>query len=167
MITQEHEDATYGAGYPLIMQVTGASKATACRWKKQPDSIPEAAKRLIRFAVWGDLAEVFGKEWENFKIVKGKLYPPLFRGGFTPVEIGAMFFKVQEVGALRRDVIQLRLELEAEKERSEQALVDERERSAQALAAETLRYEKLLAAEKERSEKLKALLTMPSRQYIY
>lgn len=123
MITQEHEDATYGVGVDQIQRATGATQATAYRWKKQPATIPEAAKRLIRFAVWGDLAEIFGKEWEGFKIVKGKLYPPFFRGGFTPLEIAAMFFQMQELHQTRRDIKHI-----------EKLLADERERSAKLCA---------------------------------
>lgn len=81
--------------------------------------MPEAARRLVRFAVWGDLNEVFGEDWEGFKIVKGKLYPPNFRGGFTPLEIGAMFYEMQELRATRREIKQVRALLEQERERCE------------------------------------------------
>lgn len=119
MITQESEDATYGAGTGLIQEATGATQATAYRWKKHPQTIPEAAKRLIRFNVWGDLSEIFGKEWDGFKLVKGKLYPPFFRGGFTPLEIAAMFFQLQELHQTRRDIKHAERQLAEEKARNE------------------------------------------------
>lgn len=119
MIIQENEDATYGASVSLIQECTGATQATAYRWKKNPESMPEAAKRLCRFAVWGDVTEVFGKGWQGFKVAHGKLYPPFFRGGFSPLEIAAMFFEMQELRYLRREIKRVEALLVTEKVRAE------------------------------------------------
>lgn len=120
MIFQEHEDATYGAGIELIQKTTGAPYSTAARWKKKPDAMPEAARRLCRFAVFGDVSEVFGKEWEGFTLAGGKLYPPLFRRGFTPEEIGGLFFTQQNLFQTQSDLKNATRLLEAERKRSAQ-----------------------------------------------
>lgn len=107
------DDPTYGAGVPFIRSVTGASERTARRWKADPARMPEAAARLVRFAVWGDLDNIAGETWAEFKLLRGKLYAPLFRDGFTPEQIKGMFFELQELRYLRREVAQLREQLAA------------------------------------------------------
>lgn len=105
-------DPTYGASVDLIQQVTGAPASTARRWKRKPDTMPSCAARLVRFAVFGDLEEIFGDAWHGFRLGNDrKLYPPFFRGGFTPEQICAMFFEVRELRWLRREVASLAADL--------------------------------------------------------
>jgi len=104
-------DATYGASVEFIQQVTGAPASTARRWKAKPDTMPECAKRLVRFAVFGDLEVILGSEFKNFTFSQGKIYPPFFRGGFSAVQICAMFFEIQELRHLRREVQRLSADL--------------------------------------------------------
>ena len=108
-------DPTYGASLSLIQQATGAPASTARRWKANPASMPPAAARLTRFAVFGDLTEVFGSDWHGFTLAHGKLYAPYHHGGFTPLQIAGMFFELQELRHLRNHTRQLVTELAAEK----------------------------------------------------
>lgn len=105
------DDPTYGASIPYIQQVTGAPFSTARRWKLNPAKMPDCAARLVRFAVFGDLTEILGQEWRGFEFRGGLLYPPYFRGGFTPLQIAAMFFELQELRGLRREVKMLKAQL--------------------------------------------------------
>lgn len=95
-------DPTYGASILFIQQITGASFSTARRWKLNPDKMPASDAKLVRFAVFGDLTEVLGDAWRGFEFRGGMLYPPYFRGGFTPLQIAAMFFERQELLEYRR-----------------------------------------------------------------
>lgn len=96
------DDSTYGASILFIQQVTGAPFSTARRWKHKPASMPECAARLVRFAVFGDVQEVFGDAWRGFEFRSGLLYPPFFRGGFSPLQIASMFYERQELMEYRR-----------------------------------------------------------------
>lgn len=96
-------DPTYGASIAFIMQVTDAPLTTATRWKKNPDKMPACAAKLVRFAVFGDLSEILGRDWKGFRFAGNMLYPPYFRGGFSPLQIAAMFFERQELLQYRRD----------------------------------------------------------------
>lgn len=111
-------DPTYGASADLIQQATGASRSTARRWKAHPDKMPPCAARLTRFAVYGDLAEILGPDWSGFVHSQGKLYPPFFRGGFTPGEICAMFFEVRELRWLRYERQRLITQMEIERSKA-------------------------------------------------
>lgn len=112
------DDATYGASTAFIQQVTGASPATARRWKARPHTMPPCAARLVRFAVFGDLEVILGSEWKNFTFSQGKLHPPFFRGGFSPLQICAMFFELQELRHLRREVSRLAADLRSHQHNS-------------------------------------------------
>ena len=105
----------YGLSPLFIQNATGAPASTARRWKSKPDTMPEAAQRLTRFADQGDVAEVFGADWSGFKFSAGKLYPPYFRDGFTPFQIAAMFYEQQELWHLRREVKRMMQEQDSEK----------------------------------------------------
>lgn len=109
----DSNDPTYGASVLLIQQATGAPASTARRWKQNPERIPEYAAKLIRFAVFGNLGEVFGDDWREFHFVNGKLYPPFFHGGFTPFQIAGMFYDVQQLRTLRTEVRTLRDDLDS------------------------------------------------------
>ena len=109
MITSN--DPTYGASIAFIRSVTGASERTARRWKADPARMPESMAKLVRFAVFGDLDQIAGDRWHDFKLLRGKLYAPLFRDGFTPQQISGMFFELQELRYLRGEVKRLREQL--------------------------------------------------------
>ena len=96
------DDPTYGASVLFIQQVTGAPSSTARRWKLNPEKMPASAAKLVKFAVFGDLTEILGGAWAGFEFRGGLLYPPYFRGGFTPLQIAAMFFERQELLEYRR-----------------------------------------------------------------
>lgn len=105
------DDPTYGASVLYIQQVTGAPNATARRWKLNPAMMPNTAARLVKFAVFGDLALILGSTWAGFEYRGGMIYPPFFRGGFTPLQIAAMFYEMQELRELRREVKRLNTQL--------------------------------------------------------
>lgn len=97
----DENDPTYGANWLMIKESTGTTEQTAKRWKQHPEQIPPAAAKIIKFAAWGHLEEIAGKDWINFQITNGQFFIPGFKKGFTPGELQAMFFELQELRHLR------------------------------------------------------------------
>lgn len=93
----------------------GVSLRTLARYKRHPDKMPLACKRLLRLRISGDLRALGGDEWEHFYIKRGLLYLPEYRNGFTAHHIRAMFFEVQQVKALQNELKALKRELWASK----------------------------------------------------
>lgn len=108
----ESNDPTYGASIPYIQQVTGAPFSTARRWKLNPSKMPATSAKLVKFAVFGDLSLILGDAWAGFEYRGGMIYPPFFRGGFTPLQLAAMFYEMQELRELRREVKRLNAALD-------------------------------------------------------
>jgi len=79
---------------------------TIKRWKTGKNRIPEAVKLLMKFIKWGDLSGIGGKEWEGFTIgwQDKKFYIPAFKDGFTPGQLNALFFRVQDAWMNKRDL---------------------------------------------------------------
>jgi len=85
---------------------------TLRRWKSGEATPPHAVIIALRLKLDGDLSAVGGDEWRGFTFGRdGKLYPPFFRGCFTPAQICAMFFEMQELRHLRRENVKLNAEL--------------------------------------------------------
>ncbi len=81
------------------------------------------ALRLMRLRMDGDLSALGGKHWQGYRFgADGLFYHPAWRRGFTPGELSAMFFRVQNadrnrrlVEKLQQQVDDLRAQLEKEK----------------------------------------------------
>ena len=112
-------DACEHATIEDIIAATGCSLSTAKRWKKNHKTMPESARRCVRYRVRLELAEIWGKDWQHFKFIRGELVAPGWRRGFNPFDIQAMFFKVQLVRVLQSEARQLKRDLEREKARCE------------------------------------------------
>jgi len=92
------------------------SRFTLARWKsgKTP---PHRAATLYLAARHGDLAALFGDDWDGFYFGRDKqFYHPAFKYGFNPYELKGLFFVRQEVRDTRAENKKLRAELAAEKE---------------------------------------------------
>jgi len=87
----------------------GVNERTLRRYKAKPDSMPEAAKRLLRLRLEGDLRAIGGNAWEGFYMGRdGKLFAPMWNRGLSADVVRGMFFVQQEVAALRVQVRELR-----------------------------------------------------------
>lgn len=124
----------------------GVSLRTLARYKRHPDKMPLACKRLLRLRISGDLRALGGDEWEHFYINRGLLYLPEYRNGFTAHHIRAMFFEVQQVKALQNELKALKRELwaskkvrEAERNGSRMARIQDHVAALQAVSAALLR----------------------------
>jgi hypothetical protein len=85
---------------------------TLKRWKSGAAAVPHSAVLALRLKLEGDVASFAGEAWKGFFFGRdGKLYIPFFHRGHEPAQICAMFFQVQELHHLRREVQRLGAEL--------------------------------------------------------
>jgi hypothetical protein len=110
-----HDDCLIHGDDSDIAAFLGVSLRTLARYKRHPDKMPLACKRLLRLRMEGDLRAIGGDEWEHFYITHGKLYLPEYRNGFTAHQIRGMFFEVQQVRALQNEMKALKREVWASK----------------------------------------------------
>lgn len=100
------------ASVDLIQRITGASAQTVKRWKNGTSTPPESASRLLRFHILGDVSALLGDSWEGFHFRDGVLFIAEWRRGLKPTEIRALFWQVQQVASLKREIHQLVEKLE-------------------------------------------------------
>lgn len=124
----------------------GVSISTLRRYKRHPDKMPLACKRLLRLRMEGDLRALGGDEWEHFYITQGKLYLPEYRNGFTAHQIRGMFFRLQmipdlqnELKALKREVWASKKVRDAERNGSRMERIQAQVEALQAVSAALLR----------------------------
>ena len=83
----------------------GVTLTTFRNWKSGRHPAPVAAVKLLRIKLDGDLSALGGPDWEGFALAQdGKFYHPFWARGFTPWQLKAMFFEVQDAWAVRRDL---------------------------------------------------------------
>lgn len=103
--TNDPQDLLFGSAESVAAYL-GVSVKTVKRWKAGAP-LPATIERLLRIR-YGDLSGLLGADWQGFTFgTDGKLYPPFFRGGFSALQICGMFFEVQELRHLRREVKRL------------------------------------------------------------
>lgn len=112
-------DLVAGCDEKTLAAFLGVSLLTFRRYKSGESRPPAAAVKLLRLHLDGDLAAVGGPDWDGFRLAKdGKFYHPFWGRGFTPWQLKALFFEVQDAWAVRRDLAQARAELVAEKQKA-------------------------------------------------
>lgn len=112
--TKDAQDLLWGS-VKDIAEYLGCSLRTARRYKAGITPLPACARKLLQLR-YGDLAGVLGTDWEGFTAGRdGKLYAPFFRNGFSADQIKAMFFELQELSWLRREVKRLNMALDNER----------------------------------------------------
>ncbi len=119
---EKFADLVVGVNRDWLCQYLKIHKKTLERWISGSTDAPEAVRKLLRLKYEGDLASLGGEGWEGFYIGRKDhlLYIPLFRGGFEPGQIKAMFFLCQDAWADKRDlkhVLNQQIELNNELER--------------------------------------------------
>lgn len=92
-----------------ITRITGATPLTARRWKDGTSQPPASALRLLRLMIEGEL---MSREWEGFRFKDDLLYIPGWNRGFSPGELRAMFFRIQQVSALESEKRRLQKDLD-------------------------------------------------------
>lgn len=103
--TKNPQDLLFGSAQS-IADFLGIDARTVRRYKAGQE-MPSTVFKLLQLR-YGDLAGVLGSDWEGFTLGHdGKLYPPFFRGGFSALQICAMFFELQELRHLRHEVKRL------------------------------------------------------------
>jgi hypothetical protein len=97
----------------------GVSPATLRRWKTGQSRIPQSAILALRLHLDGDLSALGGDDWAGFRLVNGQFFIPGWRNGWTPGNLCALFFNVQELPAIRSELKQARTALQEAKAATE------------------------------------------------
>jgi len=141
-----HDDCLIHGDDSDIAAFLGVSLRTLARYKRHPDKMPLACKRLLRLRMEGDLRALGGDEWEHFYIKQGMLYLPQYRNGFTAHQINGMFFRLQMIPDLQNELKALKRELwatkkvrESERNGSRMARIQHQVEALQAVSAALLR----------------------------
>ncbi|PTQ79704.1 hypothetical protein [Nitrosomonas ureae] len=109
-------DLIYGVDNEEIRKITGEDLKVIRKWKKGTKEIPESAQRLLKLYLSGDASALLGDEWKGYRFVNNLFFVPEWRNGFPPHEIRAMFWKVQQLWSLQREIELLKQELDRRNE---------------------------------------------------
>jgi len=95
-----------------IERITGEDLKTIKQWKKGTRKVPASAIRLLRLYVEGDASALLGQDWDGHVFRDNLLFIPEWRRGLTPGEIRSLFWQVQLISSLKREIELLKEELE-------------------------------------------------------
>ena len=95
-----------------IERITGENQKTIKQWKKGTKKIPESASRLLRLYILGEASALLGSDWNGHYFKNNPLYIPEWRRGLTPHEIRSLFWQVQQVSSLKREIGILKRDIE-------------------------------------------------------
>jgi hypothetical protein len=95
-----------------IERITGEDLKTIKQWKKGTKKVPASAIRLLRLYIEGDASALLGRDWDGHVFRDNLLFIPEWRRGLTPGEIRSLFWQVQLVSSLKREIELLKEELE-------------------------------------------------------
>lgn len=109
MDPEEFLTLTFGLDLENIGDLAGVTAGTVRRWLAGSTPIPYAVQQLFRLRCCG----VIGKDWEGWRFgPDGLLYHPSWRRGFTGRDLAGMWYGVQRVATLERQVRQLEKDCE-------------------------------------------------------
>lgn len=125
MDAESFADLVAGFNEDYLCEYLQVNPKTLKRWNAGTVQPPHAVLLLLQLRA-GDLSALGGSGWEGFRISPdNKLHIPFFHRPFEPGQVKAMFFTTQdawadrsEVKGLQRDLVALRAELTAEKEKA-------------------------------------------------
>lgn len=95
-----------------IERITGENQKTIKQWKKGTKKISESASRLLKLYILGEASALLGTDWDGHYFRNNQLYIPEWRRGLTPQEIRALFWQVQQISSLKREIGLLKKEIE-------------------------------------------------------
>lgn len=95
-----------------IERITGEDIKVIKQWKKGTKKVPIAVIKLLRLYIEGDISLLLGDEWKYHIFKNNLLYIPEWRRGLTPQEIRSMFWEIQVVSSLKREIRLLKSEIE-------------------------------------------------------
>lgn len=99
-----------------IERITGENQKIIKQWKKGTKKISEPAARLLRLYILGEASALLGKDWDGHYFKDNQLYIPEWRRGLTPHEIRALFWQVQQIWSLKREIELLKRDIEKQTE---------------------------------------------------
>ena len=107
------EELLDAVSVPELARLARVDPSTASRWKTRKSRLPGAVAQLVRLRILGDVAALLGKAWAGWRFGRdGLLYAPGWRRGFEPDEIRAQPFLYGERAVLKRELAELRAEVE-------------------------------------------------------
>lgn len=95
-----------------IERITGENQKTIKQWKKGTKKISESASRLLRLYILGEASALLGKDWIGHYFKNNLLYIPEWRRGLNPHEIRALFWQVQQISSLKREIEVLKKDID-------------------------------------------------------
>lgn len=95
-----------------IERITGEDPKIIKQWKKGTKKVPIAVTKLLQLCVQGDASVLLGPAWKNHIFRNNLLFIPEWRRGLTPQEIRSMFWEIQLVYSLKREIKLLKIEIE-------------------------------------------------------
>lgn len=87
-----------------IERITGENRRTIKQWKKGTKNISEPASRLLRLYILGEASALLGTDWDGHYFKDNLLYIPEWKRGLTPQEIRSLFWQVQQISSLKREI---------------------------------------------------------------
>ena len=105
------DDLIKSISFEEIERITGENQKTIKQWKKGTKKVSESAKRLLRLYILGEASALLGKDWDGHYFRDNLLYIPEWRRGLAPGEIRALFWQVQQIWSLKREIDLLNQEL--------------------------------------------------------
>lgn len=87
----------------------GVNIRTIKRWKDGAVPLPVPCRKLLALRFDGDVTALMGNSWSGFYFgADGEFYIPGWKYGFSSSQIRGMFFQVQQVRALERDLMKMK-----------------------------------------------------------
>lgn len=102
-----------------IERITGEDMKTIKQWKKGTRKVPVSAIKLLRLYIEGEASALLGKDWDDHVFRDGLLYIPEWRRGLAPGEIRSLFWQIQQIWSLKREIDLLKQELEKRNEEND------------------------------------------------
>lgn len=98
-----------------IERITGDDPKTIKQWKKGTKKVPIAVIKLLRLCTEGDASVLLGDDWKNHIFMNNQLFIPEWRRGLTAQDIRSMYWEIQLVASLKREIKLLKSEIERRK----------------------------------------------------
>lgn len=93
----------------IIADFLGVNTRTVKRWKSGTVPLPVPCRKLLALRFDGAVTALMGNSWNGFYFgADGEFYIPGWKYGFSAAQIRGMFFQVQQVRALERELMTMK-----------------------------------------------------------
>lgn len=95
-----------------IETITGENIKIIKQWKKGTKKVPKAVNKMLRLCIEGEASVLLGDDWKNHIFKNNLLFIPEWRRGLTAQDIRSMYWEIQLVASLKREIQLLKSEIE-------------------------------------------------------